>query len=243
MSPSTGLWGRPAAPSPPPPAWSRPPRAGHLCAIVAATCIAGAAAAHTILVPRVLHLRVAQDRLELAVGQQLHTGPLARELRERFDTDRSGMIDESERARLVAFVHDDARALVRLWLDGRALAAQAEAESLRDERAGSVAEGDGWMMRGESVIALCPRPGPHVLRVADAPDGGRVEPVRVDLPPGYTFTGTAACVGAAPFAPGGEGQWIGGLAAGPGWTEIRFTVAGSERPPDPRTTGMPTRGP
>lgn len=180
-------------------------------------------AAHTLLVPRVLQLRIGPQTVELGLGQRVHAGPQAMQWRERFDQDRSGTLSNEERAALAAAVHDDARALVRLWLDGVPIALQPELEELVDEHGGTVQDGQGWSFRSISLIATCPRPGLHTLRIADAPDGGRVEPVRLELARSLSFGGTSACEGAAPFA-AAEGAWVGGFAAGPGWIEVRFEV-------------------
>lgn len=187
-------------------------------------------AAHTLLVPRVLQLRIGPQTVELGLGQRVHAGPQALQWRERFDHDRNGALSEGERAGLAAAVHDDARALVRLWLDGLPIELQPELEELIDEHGGTVQDGQGWSFRSISILATCPRPGQHTLRIADAPDGGRVEPVRLELSRSFSFSGTAACEGAAPFA-AAEGAWVGGFAAGPGWIDVRFEVPqrGAER--------------
>jgi hypothetical protein len=94
-------------------------RAGLVIALVA---LAGAALAHEEKFPKRDRLELRPDGARVVLDYAIPAGDDARALREIFDRDHSGSLDERERVQLVEYLALQASHFVELRVDGRRVA-------------------------------------------------------------------------------------------------------------------------
>jgi hypothetical protein len=99
--------------------------------VIACCALAAAATAHTERHPKRDRLELSRTRARLVLDYAIPAGDDARALREIFDRDRSGALDESERLAVKKYLAAQASHFATLSVDGRGVAF-AEVESLAD---------------------------------------------------------------------------------------------------------------
>lgn len=181
--------------------------------------------AHQQNTPRLVHVRMHADRVELAVAWTIHPGPQARHLRSRFDRNGDGRLGADERDLIAQWLQSKVERAVQLELDGLPL--QPEVGSLRLEvDAPGSDEADALRFSSTSAVLLCPRPGAHALVLRDRPEKpDKTVPYRVDLPADWTATGASSTGEATPPARTG-GAFTAGMTGDGGSLELRFSVPG-----------------
>ncbi len=176
------------------------------------------AAAHVILSPRVVQIRWEHEQLSVAMAVTDNGGGHVARQRGQFDLGGDGGLSREERERFADWLDTRSRRLFQLSLDGRALRPTRTQLDLADDTpdgkdaTDDVRDGVGYTLRSLCSIEFCPRPGPHRLRVEDTPPSpGRLVPLRIDLPTGWTLGACHRGEGVAPLAPVGPGSWMGGF--------------------------------
>ncbi len=194
-----------------------------LLLLIACILIGPAASAHTLTTPRMVHVRVSEDRVEIAVAWLFHAGPEAAHLRSRFDRDGNGTLSDEEQDLIAAWLQRRVEGAVVLTLDGVRLRPEVGAMDLslmRDDEA----DDEGLQFGSRAAILLCPRPGAHELVVQDRPDQpAHTVPLRVDV--AWPVTATSTEGEAMPLEATADGALAGGGFAGAGGrVSVRFDV-------------------
>ncbi len=181
------------------------------------------AQAHQQNTPRLVHVRVHADRVELAVAWIIHPGPEARHLRSRFDRNGDGKLGSEERDLIAQWLQSKVERSVELELDGLALRPEVGSMRLEVDAPGSQ-EADALRFSSTAAILLCPRPGDHSLVLRDRPERpDKTVPYRVDLPEEWKATGASSTGEATPPARNGA-AFTAGMTGDGGSLELRFAV-------------------
>lgn len=149
--------------------------------------VAAPAAGHQFAHPKVLRLGVRADRLLLQVTFDLDPGATSRTVREVFDRDASGRLDDVERAKAERFLVESAMLFLKLEIDGRAVAPELleVVPSNLDRPVGST-ETVGVAAVLEATFAAPPPGGRVVIALADRDrDRAKHVPAVVDLAEGW----------------------------------------------------------
>lgn len=194
---------------------------------IALVLVASPVGAHDVRFGRMVHLRVLKEGVEVAMVVQLHAGPDALKVRDRFDADGSGELSEEEAGAMAAWFGSEAFRDFSVRVGGDAVALE-EADVALDLL------GDVTVPRGEELLFRTVRRGVFVLRpgerevvVRDAPANAREEiAVRVDVPPPLPVERADGEGTAGPLVPIGEGSYQALLAGRPATLRFALDVAG-----------------
>jgi hypothetical protein len=189
--------------------------------------LAGPLSAHVVRSPRVVHLRVLGERVELAIGVQIHEGPDAARYRQRFDRNGDLQLDAEEQSLLADWLDGDARRNLRVAVDGVALAPETGERNLRLRKDDGTAAGDGIELRSVAAVALAIRPGLHRVQIEDVPENPRnIVALRIDLAEGIALSDCRVQGQAAPpvAAAGGKAGWDAGFSGGGGSIDCAIEV-------------------
>ncbi len=187
-------------------------------AVLCIACLCGAArpaVAHDVRFGRLVHVRLLAEGAEVAMVVQLHAGPDALRVRQRFDANGDDQLDGDE------FV------AMRDWFEAEAfrdfaLTVGGDPVALDPFEVALDLVGDAGVIRGEELLFRCVRRGTFVLRpgartvaVRDAPANRREEiALRVDLPPPLPLERSRA--DGTQLVPLGAGSYRALLSAQPG---------------------------
>ncbi len=208
-------------------------------ALIACIVLATSAQAHTLTTPRMVHVRVSADRVEVAVSWLIHAGPRAQHLRSRFDRDGDGNLSEVEQDGIAAWLQRRVDGALELSLDGLTLHPEVGAMDLSLARHAD-ADDEGLRFGSRSAVLLCPREGSHELTIADRPEQATHSvPLRVDV--AWDVVGATAEGEAMPLTQSEPGVLGGGGFTGRGGKiVVRFDVpAPDERPASDPTDAVP----
>lgn len=196
--------------------------------------------AHVVKFPRLVHLVFEPSRITVGVGFTQHAGPVAAQLRGRFDLSGDGELDDPEQEALVAWLDERARSHLRLELDETPLRPELVQRTIKLAAGPRSIEGDAIQMSSASVLAIGLRPGAHRVRISDKPSSMRqLVPIRIDLPPDWTISEVLAEGEALPLSRAGERSWQGAFAGEGGTVSFTLTVSPSVRG---ATEGQPQVG-
>lgn len=200
---ATGLWHNPAVAR----------RLLTCCLIALGLCLAGAAAAHMVQFPRLVHVRVEAEQLAIAVAVQQHAGADAGRMRTRFDHDADGRLATVEQSGLADWLAASSRVDLEVGLDGAILLPEPSPGQLSLEVDAAVGAGDGYSFRSVHAVQVVLLPGRHTLEIADKPDNPRrLLPLRLDLPEGWTVVESRVEGEATPLVQASATTWQGAFA-------------------------------
>ena len=155
-----------------------------LSATLAVALAAPDAAAHRERYPKRLAVAIAREGVAVTIDYGVPRGELSASLRRLFDRDRSGALDDKERAQLSRQLTREATAFLELTLDGRPLALRPRTAAL-DAGGG---EDERLSLHLELSAERALPPGDHRLRVADRHKDRRVAvPLAVTLGAGVSY--------------------------------------------------------
>lgn len=202
----------------------------------------GVAQAHTLTTPRMVHVKVSADRVEVAVAWLIHAGPRAQHLRTRFDRNGDGVLGEDEQDLLAQWMQHRVEGALTVTLDGVRLRPEVGALNMSLAR-DAEADEEGLQFGSRAAVLLCLRPGPHELVIADRPDQpGHSVPLRVDIV--GTVLGSSVEGEAVPLGQTKPGVLGGGGVTGNGGTiTVRFEVPDPEAIPAPSSSPDPQTPP
>jgi hypothetical protein len=181
--------------------------------------------AHVNRFPRVVHVLVEAERIAVAVRVTQHAGAAAGRMRSQFDHDSSGDLSEAETDALAVWLDRKARPRLRLTLDDVPVRMEERERTLELDRGSGTAAGDGFRFRSVTAVDIVLLPGSHTLVLQDAPaNEGNLVPWRIDLPPGWTLSGSEADEGATPPVRAGEHTWQTAFSGTGGRLEVTVEV-------------------
>jgi len=168
----------------------------------------GVADAHEVRFGRMVHLRVLKEGVEVAMVVQLHAGPDALKIRDRFDRDGSGELSDEEAGAMAEWFGSEAFRDFSVHVGGDPVALEVADVALD-------LLGDATVLRGEELLfrivqrgVFVLRPGERPMVVRDAPANAREEiAVRIDVPPPVPVADAKGDGTAGPLVPIGEGSY------------------------------------
>lgn len=192
-------------------------RALCIACLVSAFLLSPLAQAHDVKFGRLVHVRFLAEGAEVAMVVQVHAGPDALKVRQRFDADGDDQLGPQEIVALRQWFADEAFRDFSLAIGGDEVVLDLFDMALD-------LGGDDGVIRGEELLfrvvrrgTFVLRPGPRQLVVTDAPANRREEiALRLDLPPPLPVTTRGAEGGNARIVPMGGGSYqalIGGEPA------------------------------
>ncbi len=181
------------------------------------------ALSHTLTTPRMVHVRVSEDRVEVAVAWLIHAGPRAQHLRGRFDRNGDGELSDAEQTQIAQWLQHRVDNALKLELDGVPLSLEVGAmdlELMRDAEA----DDEGLRFGSRAAVLVCPRVGAHELVIRDRPEKmNHSVPLRLDVV--GTVVGATAEGEALPLNQEQPGVLAGGGFTGNGGAiTVRFEV-------------------
>jgi|GEM_PF-2369985 len=201
--------------------------AGAVACIAFLATIAGTipADAHQVRFGRLVHVRLLAEGVEVAMVVQLHAGPDALVLRQRFDADGDDRLLGDEviamRQWFEAEAYRDFEVTVAgdpVVLDGFDVAM----DLLDDD---GVARGGELMFRAVQRGTFVLRPGDRVVAITDAPANRREEiGLRVDIPPPVTLRESGTTGGSSRLVPMGTGSFQALVSQRPGTVTLAVTA-------------------
>lgn len=197
----------------------------------------GSAQAHTLTTPRMVHVKVSGDRVEVAVAWLIHAGPRAQHLRGRFDRNGDGVLGEDEQDLIAQWMQHRVEGALTITLDGVLLRPEVGALDLSLARDADT-DDEGLQFGSRAAVLLCARPGVHELVIKDRPaQPGHSVPLRVDVL--GTVLGSSVEGEAVPLGQTQPGVLGGGGVTGNGGSiTVRFEV-GEAQPAEGAEPGHP----
>ncbi len=188
---------------------------------------------HDVKFGRLVHVRFLSEGVEVAMVVQLHAGPDALKVRQRFDADGDDQLGPDEVVALRDWFADEAFRDFSLAIGGDKVTLPLFDIALD-------LAGDQGVIRGEELLfrvvrrgTFVLRPGPRTLVVSDAPANRREEiALRLDLPPPLPVKTSAAEGGSARIVPVGGGSYQALISGEPAYLTLEVEAPTSWSPPN-----------
>ncbi|MCO4774201.1 MAG: hypothetical protein KDA24_29490 [Deltaproteobacteria bacterium] len=214
--------------------------AAPVSVVAAGLLVCDEALAHDVRFARMVHVRFLAEGAEVAMVVQLHAGPDALKVRQRFDADGDDRITGDEVTAMRDWFGSEAFRDFSLHV-GAAGGAAADPVAMDLFEIGLDLGGDDGVARGGELLfrvvqrgTFVLRPGSRALVVRDAPANRREEiALRFDLPPPLPLKSKTTQGAATDFIPMGNGSYQVLLARTPGTMTLEVSAPRDWRAPSP----------